>query len=139
MRRRVLEFSFRAAVSPPDPHRQCRPAAAVPVRSPPVAPRPLRAFAGGGRNGPLRKTPQREPAAPRTDAVSDGREGPRPDDAHGPVRPANRRFGKNNGQKVFISRPLSVTLLTNGGSEVRCRPVRRSLFEFYRPSEICAL
>ena len=140
MRRRGLEFSFRAAVSPPDPHRQCRPAAAVPVRSPPVAPRPFvhsPAADATVRFGKLRSESRQAP--PQADAVSDGREGPRPDAAHGPVRPANRRFGKNNGQKVFISHPLSVTLLTNGGSEVRCRPVRRSLFEFYRPSEICAL
>ena len=139
MRRRGLEFSSRAAVSPPDPHRQCRPAAAVPVRSPPAAPRPLvhsPAADATVRFGKLRSESRQ---APRTDAVSAGREGPRPDAAHGPVRLANRRFGKNNRQKVFISHPLSVTLLTNDGSEVRCRPVRRSLFEFYRPSEICAL
>ena len=140
MRRRVLEFSFRAAVSPPDPHRQCRPAAAVPVRSPPVAPRPFvhsPAADATVRFGKLRSESRQAP--PQADAVSDGREGPRPDAAHGPVRPANRRFGKNIRQKVFISRPLSVTLLTNGGSEVRCRPVRRSPSQFYRPSKIHAL
>ena len=139
MRRRVLEFSSRAAVSPPDPHRQCRPAAAVPVRSPPVAPRPLvhsPAADATVRFGRLRSESRQ---APRADAVSDGREGPRPDAAHGPVRLANRRFGKNNRQKVFISHPLSVTLLTNDGSEVRCRPVRRSPSQFYRPSKIHAL